>query len=186
MNPAPRGDFHPTGLSFSSRGTFDTPKATPKRRPIPLNRITAIDLRSRTEKEFISAPDKSVYHPFFSWDDRWVVFKKELEEPVKSQIMIAPVHDGVAGKEGEWIVVTDGRYNDDKPQFSPDGNTVYFTSSRDGYFCIWAQRLDPATKRPVGEPHRLRALPQLGRAGRCVLSVHRQYPQISASPGTRS
>ena len=119
---------------------------------IPPNRITAIDLRSRTEKEFISAPDKSVYHPFFSWDDRWVVFKKELEEPVKSQIMIAPVHDGAAGKGGEWVVVTDGRYNDDKPQFSPDGNTVYFTSSRDGYFCIWAQRLDPATKRPVGEP----------------------------------
>ncbi len=66
--------------------------------------------------------------------------------------MIAPVRNGVAGKEAEWIAVTDGRYSDDKPQFSPDGNTVYFTSTRDGYLCIWAQKLDPVTKRPVGEP----------------------------------
>ena len=67
--------------------------------------------------------------------------------------MIAPVRDGVAGKEAEWIAVTDGQYDDDKPQFSPEGNTVYFLSAaRDGYLCIWSQRLDPVTKRPVGVP----------------------------------
>jgi hypothetical protein len=50
-----------------------------------------------------------------------------------------------------WIrTITDGQFNDDKPQFSPDGNTIYFTSTRDGYLCIWAQRLDPMTKQPVG------------------------------------
>jgi hypothetical protein len=29
---------------------------------------------------------------------------------------------------------------------------MYFTSTRDGYLCIWAQRLDPETRRPVGDP----------------------------------
>jgi Tol biopolymer transport system component len=48
--------------------------------------------------------------------------------------------------------VTDGRYNDDKPQFSADGNTVYFTSTRDGWLCIWAQRLNRVTKHPLGSP----------------------------------
>jgi hypothetical protein len=57
-----------------------------------------------------------------------------------------------AAPKTEWIAVTDGRNNDDKPQFSPDGNTVYFTSTRDGSLCIWAQRLDPATKHPLGQP----------------------------------
>jgi len=90
-------------------------------------------------------------HAYFSWDDRWVVFKKLLASP-KAQILIGPVRNDGAGKEAEWIPVTDGRYSDDKPQFSPDGNTVYFTSTRDGYLCIWAQKLDPATKRPVGPP----------------------------------
>jgi dipeptidyl aminopeptidase/acylaminoacyl peptidase len=118
----------------------------------PPHWIAALDLTSRTEKEFLKSPDKFVYHAFFSWDDRWVAFKTVPLEAWTSQIMIAPVRNGVAGKESEWIAVTDGRYSDDKPQFSPDGNTVYFTSTRDGYLCIWAQKLDPATKRPVGEP----------------------------------
>jgi DNA-binding winged helix-turn-helix (wHTH) protein/Tol biopolymer transport system component len=117
----------------------------------PPARITALDLTSRTEKEFLKSPNKPVLHAFFSWDDRWVVFKMLPLEGWTSQIMIAPVRNGVAGKEAEWTAVTDGRYSDDKPQFSPDGNTVYFTSTRDGYLCIWAQKLDPVTKRPVGE-----------------------------------
>ena len=48
--------------------------------------------------------------------------------------------------------LTSGEYRDDKPQLSPDGNTVYFTSNRDGSTCMWALRLDPKTKRPVGAP----------------------------------
>ena len=27
--------------------------------------------------------------------------------------------------------------------WSPDGNLLYFSSDRDGYKCLWAQRLDP-------------------------------------------
>jgi Tol biopolymer transport system component len=123
------------------------------------DRIVALDLATKTEKDFLSLPDtglhhvpfdSGLWHAFFSWDDHWVVFKKQLF--TKAQIMIAPVRRGVAGKESDWIAVTDGRYSDDKPQFSPDGNTVYFTSMRDGYLCIWAQKLDPATKRPLGAP----------------------------------
>jgi len=68
------------------------------------------------------------------------------------QIMIAPVRHGSPAKEAEWIAVTDGRSYDDKPQFSSDGKTIYFTSTRDGYLCIWAQRLDPVSKHPLGSP----------------------------------
>ena len=115
------------------------------------DRIVALDLRTRTEREFLSDPKLPLYHPFFSWDDRWVTFKRFLSD-FADQITIAPVRGGSAAGEAEWIAVTDGRYWDDKPQFSADGNTLYFTSTRDGYLCIWAQRLDPATKHPLGPP----------------------------------
>ncbi len=69
-----------------------------------------------------------------------------------SVIMIAPVRHGSAAKEAEWIAITDGHSNEEKPQFSADGNTLYFTSPRDGYLCIWAQRLNPVTKHPLGPP----------------------------------
>jgi DNA-binding winged helix-turn-helix (wHTH) protein/Tol biopolymer transport system component len=117
------------------------------------DRIVALDLRTKTEHDFLSLPDAPVFHAYFSWDDRWVVFKK-MQSGVSfpSQILIAPVRHGSAAPEAEWIAVTDGQHSDETPQFSADGKTVYFTSTRDGYLCIWAQRLDPATKHPLGPP----------------------------------
>jgi DNA-binding winged helix-turn-helix (wHTH) protein/Tol biopolymer transport system component len=118
-------------------------------------KIVAFDLRTKTERDFLSLPDAPLFHAYFSWDDRWVVFKKSqslhFPEP-RAQILIAPMRHGSPAKEAEWIAVTDGQYKDDKPQFSADGNTLYFTSTRDGNLCIWAQRLDPLTKHPLGPP----------------------------------
>jgi hypothetical protein len=54
--------------------------------------------------------------------------------------------------EESWIPITDGKGLDREAAWSPDGNLLYFLSDRDGFRCIWAQRLQPATKRPVGEP----------------------------------
>ncbi len=54
--------------------------------------------------------------------------------------------------ESEWITVTDGSFWDDKPRWSPDGNLLYFVSYRDSFLCIWAIRLNPATKQPAGPP----------------------------------
>jgi DNA-binding winged helix-turn-helix (wHTH) protein/dipeptidyl aminopeptidase/acylaminoacyl peptidase len=118
-------------------------------------RIAALDLRTGKERDFLSSPGTAVVHAFFSWDDRWVVFRKLLFDngrlPI-AELLIAPVRNGSAAGEAEWIAVTDGKHGDDKPQFSADGNTLYFTSTRDEYLCIWAQRLDPVTKHPLGSP----------------------------------
>jgi Tol biopolymer transport system component len=114
-------------------------------------RAVAIRIPGGQAKEFLADPKYSLWHAFFSWDDRWVTFKIVPEEP-RGRIMIAPVRNGVPAVESEWVSVTDGKYADDKPQFSPDGNTLYFTSERDGHLCIWAQHLEKITKRPSGAP----------------------------------
>jgi eukaryotic-like serine/threonine-protein kinase len=116
-------------------------------------RIVALNLRDRTEIDFLSLPDRPVFEPSLSWDDRWVVFTKwQPGDFPPSQVMMAAMRQGVAAQKAEWIPVTDGTHEDDKPRFSADGNTVYFTSTRDGSLCIWAQRLDPVTKHPQGAP----------------------------------
>ena len=116
-----------------------------------LARAIAVQVPGGNTEGFLAHPTQDLWHPFFAWDDRWVTFKKVLHGSF-AKIMIAPVRNGVAGAEREWISVTDGQYCDGKPQFSPDGNTLYFNSTRDRHLCIWARRLDPVTKRPVGEP----------------------------------
>jgi eukaryotic-like serine/threonine-protein kinase len=126
--------------------------------PVDEFRVAALDLRTGKERDFLRYPGMAVVHAFFSWDDRWVAFRKLSSDILSNnlqtaQILIAPVRNGSAAVEAEWIAVTDGKHGDDKPQFSADGNTIYFTSTRDdGYLCIWAQRLDPVTKRPLGTP----------------------------------
>jgi Tol biopolymer transport system component/DNA-binding winged helix-turn-helix (wHTH) protein len=113
------------------------------------DRIIALDLATKTERGFLSDPNHPLYQAYFSWDDKWVVFKRELGGT--SQIIVAPVRKTQAGKQESWIAVTDGRYIDDKPRFSADGS-VYFLSSRDGHICLWKQKLDATTRHPVGPP----------------------------------
>jgi hypothetical protein len=50
----------------------------------------------------------------------------------------------------DWFVLTNSATFEDKPSWSPDGTRVYYTSDRDGFRCIWTQRLDAKTKRPIG------------------------------------
>ena len=63
---------------------------------------------------------------------------------------MAPFLKGKTAGQGEWIVVTSSEQLDREPRWSPDGNLVYFISERDGFRCLWAQRLDAMQKRPVG------------------------------------
>src|SRR5262249_31293026 len=63
------------------------------------------------------------------------------------KVFIAPLR---AVSESDWIAVTDALPGVNQPDWSPDGNVTYFLSSQDGLLCIWGQRLDPATKHPIG------------------------------------
>ena len=66
---------------------------------------------------------------------------------------------------------------DREPRWSPDGSLLYFLSERDGFRCLWAQRLDPATKHAVGLPrgihhfHRSRLANLMADTGQIGLAV---------------
>jgi dipeptidyl aminopeptidase/acylaminoacyl peptidase len=58
---------------------------------------------------------------------------------------------------GAWVRVTDGRYWDDEPRWSPDGKTIYFVSARGGAFNVWGIRFDPIDGQPVGDSFQVTA-----------------------------
>src|SRR5437667_6998711 len=70
-----------------------------------------------------------------------------------------PVRERGEIPQSEWIEATDGSAFDVVPEFSPNGNLLYFQSQRDGSRCIWALRLEPATRRPAGAPFPLLPFP---------------------------
>jgi serine/threonine protein kinase len=84
----------------------------------------------------------TLYHPHFSPDNQWLVFNEA------GKAKIAPLRNGSLPERGHWH---DAGTTGDYFQWSPDGNTLYFVSERDGFRCIWGRRLNPVTKQPLGD-----------------------------------
>ncbi len=111
--------------------------------------IGLLELGSGRKTELLRPPSYGLYRVRFSPDDRWISFTA-VTGPGRTRVSVVPFRPGAALPESQWIAVTDDVSIHDKAVWAPGGNLLYFTSDRDGFRCIYAQRLDAATKRPVG------------------------------------
>lgn len=99
----------------------------------------------------LSHPEWPVHAPRFSTDGQWLLFHATTS-PAARTIFVAPLRDGHPGPPSAWIALTSGDQLDREPCWSPSGDAVFFLSDRDGFRCIWTQRLDRRTLQPVGAP----------------------------------
>jgi Tol biopolymer transport system component len=88
----------------------------------------------------------SVFDAGFSRDGHWIAFTAGVTV-AEAQVFVAPFH-GSTIKEMEWIPVSVG--DGSLSAWSPDSGVLYFHSRRDGFHCIWAQKLN-AAKHPAGD-----------------------------------
>jgi len=104
--------------------------------------------QAATELRIVASdPAKNLFEERFSPDQRWITFMAvDVTDTGVSRVFVVPA----AG--GEWRPVTEGRWYDDKPHWSPDGKTLYFTSDRYGALNVWGRRFDTATGTAIGEP----------------------------------
>ena len=125
------------------------------------DQVHSLDLKSGRDKPFLNKPGIDFFQVKFSPDDQWIavegVHPDEGAHPDEgrwqSQILLVPLENGTPARPDRWIAI-DHHPNgwDDKPRWSPNGNLIYFISDRDGYLCLWAQRLANRTKELVGTP----------------------------------
>ncbi len=104
-----------------------------------------------------SDPAYNLWEPHFSPDSRWIAFQAvRAIGATDSTIYVMPASGG------QWTRITEGKYWDDKPRWSPDGKTIYFISARTGFLNAWAIRFDPVKGQPLGEPFRVTAFESPG------------------------
>jgi serine/threonine protein kinase/Tol biopolymer transport system component len=115
------------------------------------DQIALVDVATGNVAIVLSDPQHDLWNAYYSWDDKWMGFLMQTGADT-GRVYITPVENFVPAGPDRWIQLTSGEYSVDHQQFSPDGNTMYFTSTRDGFNCMWALRLDPKTKRPLGAP----------------------------------
>jgi Tol biopolymer transport system component len=86
------------------------------------------------------------YETFYakpSPDNQWLIFLTDIDG--KHRVHVAPFKDATMFGPEDWFVLTNSATFEDKPSWSADGTRVYYTSDRDGFLCIWSQRLDAKT-----------------------------------------
>jgi eukaryotic-like serine/threonine-protein kinase len=113
-------------------------------------RLQWVELEDGATRDIIVSPDGRVNRPFPSPDGRWLVFRREAEG--QSTIMIAPLGNELPLPSTAWIELAAPEEDTRPAGWSPDASLVYLVSARDGTRCLYAQRVDQATGKPIGEP----------------------------------
>lgn len=116
-------------------------------------RVSVLDLASRRRTLLLEKSDHRFVGTHLSPEGRWLTFSEVSRG--RSRIIVARYRGPAPIEEQDWIELTDGRSWDIHSYWSPGSSVIYFSSDRDGSICLWAQRLDPATKRPSGAPEAL-------------------------------
>jgi Tol biopolymer transport system component/DNA-binding winged helix-turn-helix (wHTH) protein len=144
------------------------------------------DVASRQASALASHPSWNLHEGRFSPDGRSVAFHT-TNSPNRRQVYAVPVSPEPLDPSAWVPIVTDHGCH---PNWSPDGSLVFHFSFRDGAFCPWVQRVDPATRRPIGAPrpvlhlHDLRLRAATGALA--TMDVQAGYLYFTATTATSS
>ncbi len=119
--------------------------------PNTVTRLGALRIATGEKWEFAEHSNHALGEARVSADGRRIAFVRD-REPDGRHVVAAPFRDGATIPETEWVSITEPTEHAQDPSWSPDGRYLYFLSDRDGWRCVWAQALAPATGRPQGSP----------------------------------
>jgi Tol biopolymer transport system component len=108
-----------------------------------------IDTRTGTMTTVADAPpERSLNRPSLSPDNRWIAFRAMA--PESQTIYLAPFGRALPIPADAWVALGAAERDLRPVGWSPSGRMLYLFSARDGFRCLYVQRVDPASGRPLG------------------------------------
>jgi len=96
--------------------------------------------------ELAKDAQRSLGNAVFSPDGGWLAWQ------IGDDVVVARFLNEKQVAANDAVVVARTIDSEAFPNWSPDGRLLYYYSKENGYRCLWAQRMDPATKEPRGQP----------------------------------
>lgn len=125
--------------------------------------LALADTRTAAVTALVDAPDeRSLNRPTLSPDNRWLAFRATA--PGAQVIYVAPFLQSRPVPAKAWAALGPAERDLRPIGWSPSGRMLYLFSARDGFRCIYGQRIDSESGRPVGDVVLVRHLHNL-RAG---------------------
>ena len=111
--------------------------------------LHAIPVSSQHQRRLLKVEQPLMYAQV-SPDARRIAFTIDSGKNGLIAGYIAPL-DEDADNTHRWVKIVEEPFMLSL-HWAPDGNTVYYWKIRDGFRCLWAQKLQPLSGLPVGEP----------------------------------
>ncbi len=115
--------------------------------------IRLIDVVSGATTDVLSDVEAQLDRPSVSPDGRWLAFRRQMGNELK--VYLTRMNGGSVTQASRIDEpTTTGR----PAGWSPDSQTLYLLLDTDGFRCVWAQRVNPATGALLGAPTAARHL----------------------------
>jgi Tol biopolymer transport system component len=154
-SPVRSGDENWVPVDWSPDGKWvlvSSDHDTPGRQGIWVYPVSAAPRAETQARRVTSNPEYNLWQARFSPDGRWIAFVAvNATDARASTIYVVP------SSGGDWTRITEGRFWDDKPRWSPDGKSLYVVSSRTGFLNVWGIRFNPVEGKAVGKPFQVTA-----------------------------
>lgn len=137
------GCSNPTGWFAEDRAVF-------YREAMP-SKIKMVDLLTGKARVVLEERGYSLSEATWSPENQYLLFTASRSGN-KKQVFAVLFPKSAQSPTGEWIPITGESEFSDRPQWSSDGKTIFYLSSRDGFSCVWGQNFDSKSRAATSRP----------------------------------
>ena len=129
---------------------FDEDRAVLYRQGMP-SKLKMTDVNTGESEVVLEAQDLSLDDASWSSENQHLLFTVTAKDGGK-QVFAVSFPTSTRRVIGEWTPITPKSEFSYRPRWSGDGKTIFYLSTRDGFFCVWGQYFDKRSGKATSKP----------------------------------